>query len=628
MRERGIGGVKIFPATSLTFPPSRGTSPRCRHSPTHRPFRIPLLISTDQEGGWVRQIKGETSLAPGNLALGASASPSDALWTGYYLGRELAALGINMNFAPTADVYANPDASVIGPRSFGSDPALTGLLSAAYAKGMRKAGVLCTAKHFPGHGSADKDSHGKLPVISARMAVLARRDLLPYRILAREGIAAIMSGHLAFPGILGTQTPASLSSFFMHSVLRDGMGFTGMVITDDMEMEGALGGGIDTATACRRALEAGNDIVLVSHTPAVQERTWRALRSHMKADAAFRRVVRASVTRILQAKLSFFADESAATRSPTPSGARRAIPAPGARDFFFQSSSRSVTQLKGGRLPWRPSAKEKVLLVGQFPEFLEEGARRFPGSDTAAFPFMPFYHARAEDRARLVATAARYDTIVFCLANFNSLAILEAMKPLAERIIVISALSPVLPRAGTVGRDGDRGVRERAGLLQGGVRRARRRLCCRGTAARAFRGRCRPMSWRPASGKDSPAILKYLLADETLCVPLTSRIRSGCRGCTLYFDSNEQGLVSDCLLFSSAGLLLPAFSSPPHHRRELAHLLARLRPSVQSIMGITRCVEEAEALVPTIPTRRIEYFLMRLSRESRPAVGAAPSPGQ
>jgi beta-N-acetylhexosaminidase len=443
VRERGIGGIKIFPRNVSDLPSLAGDVASLQALADAGPFRIPLFVSTDQEGGWVRQIKGETSLAPGNLALGAAASPSDALWTGYYLGREIAALGINMNFAPTADVYANPDASVIGPRSFGSDPALTGLLSAAYAKGMRRAGVLCTAKHFPGHGSADKDSHGRLPVISARMAVPPRRDLLPYRILAREGIAAIMSGHLAFPGILGTQTPASLSPFFMHSVLRDGMGFTGLVITDDMEMEGALGGGIDTPTACRKALEAGNDIVLVSHTPAVQERTWRALRAHMKADAAFRQVVRASVARILHAKLSFFADSGAATRFPTPAGARSAIPAPGARDFFFQSSFRAVTLLKGERVPWRPGAKEKVLLVGQFPEFLEEGTRRFPGADSALFPFMPFYQPRAEDRARLPGLAARYGTVVFCLANFNSLAILEAMRPLASRIIVISALSPV-----------------------------------------------------------------------------------------------------------------------------------------------------------------------------------------
>jgi beta-N-acetylhexosaminidase len=441
--ERGIGGVKIFPRNVEDLPSLASDIARMQRLATGGRMGIPLFVSTDQEGGWVRQIKGETSIAPGNLALGASGSPHDALRTGYYLGRELAALGINMNFAPTADVYANPEASVIGPRSFGSDPAQAGLLSAAWARGMRKAGVLCTAKHFPGHGSADKDSHGRLPVIPADMALLSERDILPYRILVREGIPAIMSGHLAFPGILGATTPASLSRYFMHSVLRDMLGFTGLVITDDMEMEGALVGGIDTATACRRALEAGNDIVLVSHTPAVQERTWRALSAEMRRSGAFRAVVAGSARRVVLAKLELFRGGNAPALSPTPAAARAGIPAPGARDFFFQSACRAVTTLRAGRVPWKPKPREKVLLVGQFPEFLEEGRRRIPSADTLLFPFMPFYQSRPEDRARIPARARGYDTVVFCLANYNSLSILQALRGTAARLIVVSALSPV-----------------------------------------------------------------------------------------------------------------------------------------------------------------------------------------
>jgi uncharacterized protein len=134
------------------------------------------------------------------------------------------------------------------------------------------------------------------------------------------------------------------------------------------------------------------------------------------------------------------------------------------------------------------------------------------------------------------------------------------------------------------------------------------------------------MSWQPAARKDSPAILRFLLADESLCVPFTSRIRSGCRGCAVYFDGDRHGTVTDCILHSSAGLLLPALSSPPAHRGDLAELLSRLRPSVQSIMGIARCVEEAEALVPVVPTRRIEYFLMRLSREEARRLWTPPLP--
>ena len=137
---RGIGGVKIFPRNVSDLASlARDIGAMQRLAAGNR-FAIPLFVATDQEGGWVRQIKDETSVSPGNLALGASGSPGDAYLTGYYLGKELAALGINMDFAPTADVYSNPEASVIGPRSFGSDPSSTGLFSAAFASGMRSAG--------------------------------------------------------------------------------------------------------------------------------------------------------------------------------------------------------------------------------------------------------------------------------------------------------------------------------------------------------------------------------------------------------------------------------------------------------------------------------------------------------
>lgn len=443
VRDRHIGGVKIFPRNVERLPALARDIASLQALAAGTRFRVPLFVATDQEGGWVRQIKDETSIAPGNLALGAAGLPRDASLTGYHLGRELAALGINMNFAPTADVYANRDASVIGPRSFGSDPGMTGLLSAAYAKGMRKAGVLCAAKHFPGHGSADKDSHGKLPVIPAALGELLERDLLPYRILVREGIPAIMTGHLAFPDILGSLTPASLSPYFLQSVLRDRLGFKGIIITDDMEMEGVLGGGIDTPTACRRALEAGNDVVLVSHTPAVQERTWKALLAEMKRSRAFRAVVKDSARRVLETKIAFFRDDHAAPLAPSAATVRAGIPSPGAADFFFQSSCRGITLLKAEGVPWRPGPKEKVLLCGQFPEFIEEGERRIPGADSLHYPFMPFYQARPEDKLRIPVRARTYDTVVFCLANFNSLEILKTLRPLGKKIVVISALSPV-----------------------------------------------------------------------------------------------------------------------------------------------------------------------------------------
>ena len=381
-------------------------------------------------------------MSPGNLALGAAGIPGDAYLTGYYLGRELAVLGINMDFAPTADVYSNPEASVIGPRSFGSDPSMTGLLSAAVRARHEEGGSGRTAKHFPGHGSADKDSHGRLPKIDVSLDRLLDRDLVPYRMLIREGIPAVMTGHLAFPLILGSLTPASLSPFFLQSVLRDQLGFKGIIITDDMEMDGVLAGGMDTPAACRRALEAGNDMVLISHTPVTQERTWNALIKVMHSDAAFKAEVQASARRIIATKLRFFRDGSPA-RVPDPDMVKSLVPAPGAQDFFTQSATRAVTLLAGAQVPFRPASKSKILLAGQFPEFMEEGIRRYPGAETFLFPFMPFYWARPEDRAAMRARAGRFDTIVFCLADFNSLDVLKELAGDAKKVIVISALSPV-----------------------------------------------------------------------------------------------------------------------------------------------------------------------------------------
>jgi beta-N-acetylhexosaminidase len=439
---RGIGGVKVFPrnVTDLTSLARDVVTMQTLAGKSR--FAIPLFVATDQEGGWVRQIKDETSVSPGNLALGAAGEPGDAYRTGLFLGRELAAIGINMDFAPTADVYSNPEASVIGPRSFGSDPSAAGLLSAAYARGMRSAGVLCVAKHFPGHGSADQDSHGHLPKIDVSLGQLLERDLIPSRILIREDIPAIMTGHLAFPRILGSLKPASLSPFFLQSVLRDKLGFKGIVITDDMEMEGVLADGLNTPSACRRALEAGNDMVLVSHTPATQELAWKLLLAALRTSGALRASVRDSVKRILETKLRYFRGE-AAPLMPDPSAVRRLVPAPGARDFFAQVSARAATLVAGARIPLRPGPREKVLLCGQFTEFLEEGRRRYPGADTFLFPFDPFYQARPEDKAAVRSRARSYDTVVFCLANYNSLDVLKELAGAARKVIVVSALSPV-----------------------------------------------------------------------------------------------------------------------------------------------------------------------------------------
>ncbi|MFW5844119.1 MAG: glycoside hydrolase family 3 N-terminal domain-containing protein, partial [Spirochaetota bacterium] len=192
IERRNIGGVKVFGWNGNNLSQLTSEISRLQRSAEGTNHSIPLFVATDQEGGWVRHIKGSTSLTAGNIALGASRRPEDSFLTGRLIGEELRRLGINMNFAPTVDVYRNPEAHVIGPRAFSSDPWQTAILATAYYRGLESHRVIATAKHFPGHGNAEGDSHGMLPVLSETFDELWERDLVPYRVLFREGMPAVL----------------------------------------------------------------------------------------------------------------------------------------------------------------------------------------------------------------------------------------------------------------------------------------------------------------------------------------------------------------------------------------------------------------------------------------------------
>ncbi len=445
---QGLGGVKIFPRNVASLEQLAAHVDELQAAAQRQPRRIPLLIATDLEGGWIDHVKHEISKTPGNLAIGAAGMPADAYRTGRYLGLELAALGINMNFAPTVDVYSNPDASVIGPRAFSSNPVQTGLLAVAWFRGLQSAGIVATAKHYPGHGAADRDSHLVLPRIAADRERLWDRELVPYRFLIREGLPAIMSGHLAFPAIADEDLPASLSPVFMDELLRDRLGFEGIVVTDDLEMTGVVQYAGSPAEAVVAAIEAGNDLALVSHTPAWQEQAWDVARRRMKEDEQFRSRVAAAAVRVLEAKRAAVTATPPLPLSSAASVTRslaHLVPAPGAAEFFFSSAARAVTVVRDAKLPL-PEPRGRILLAGQHRAFLDAGHRRYPDADVAKFPWSPFYFARQPHLSAIPATARGYDTIIFELANFNSLEILTAMEPLAERIVVLSALTPVYLR--------------------------------------------------------------------------------------------------------------------------------------------------------------------------------------
>lgn len=226
----------------------------------------PLLIASDLEGGTAFRFQGGTAF-PMNMGVGASGREEDAFQMGRITALEGRAVGIHLTFSPVADVNSNPANPVINTRSFGADPAAVARLVAAAVKGIRRGGMLATAKHFPGHGDTDIDSHLALPVVRAPWSRLDSVELVPFRAAIGAGVDVVMSAHVALPAVDSTPLrPATVSPQWMTGVLRDSLGFHGLTVTDALNMAGIVkmyGAG----EAAVQAFLAGSDLLLQPADP-------------------------------------------------------------------------------------------------------------------------------------------------------------------------------------------------------------------------------------------------------------------------------------------------------------------------------------------------------------------------
>ncbi len=450
IRRRNIGGVKVFGWNADNLAQLARTIGTLQREALATPNSIPLLTATDQEGGWVRHVRGATAVTPGNMAIGASNLPYDAYKSAYYIGREIRALGINMNFAPTVDVYRNPQAHVIGPRAFGSDPVQAGVLGGAYMRGLEDAGVIATAKHFPGHGNAEGDSHGTLPVLSISEGELWDYDLVPYRMLIREGLPAVLSGHLSFPGITGNNVPASVSAHFKQGLLRERLGFEGIVVTDDLYMGGATqyaaAEDLSFPELCLQALKAGSDMILLSQTPAPDGEIWRTILGEYRSNEEFRRQLDRSVERILTVKMRYLTADDRVPLIPDAERISEHIPDPDGVAFFRDQAFRSATVVRGRELPLELGRGENVLLAGKDPDFISIGRRLYPEADVYRIRGGTFYDPPADAADTFSRLARRYDTVVYCLSDPATLSILRRTEGMEARLAVVSILTPVYLR--------------------------------------------------------------------------------------------------------------------------------------------------------------------------------------
>lgn len=256
-----IGGVILF-ARNIE-------SPRQVFSLTRQLQRLsetPLFVSVDQEGGLVRRFRGAFTPIPPMAVVGRYYQKTRSLRLveeiGKILGRELAAVGVNYDFAPVVDVHSNPKNPVIGNRSFSPNPQVVGRCAGALIKGLHESGVLSCAKHFPGHGATSADSHKTLPVLSDPGRLLWRRDLYPFRSLIASGsILTLMTAHVKYPD-LDRRHCATLSPRILNDLLRRRMKFEGLIVSDDLRMKGITKRN-SVACAAELFFRAGGDVALV-----------------------------------------------------------------------------------------------------------------------------------------------------------------------------------------------------------------------------------------------------------------------------------------------------------------------------------------------------------------------------
>jgi beta-N-acetylhexosaminidase len=435
-----------------------------------RRVRPEVLVAIDEEGGDVTRLEARTgSSFPGNLALGHVDDPELTRAVAHELGLRLAECGVNLNWAPSADVNSNPDNPVIGVRSFGDDPGLVARHTVAWIEGLQAAGVAACVKHFPGHGDTAVDSHHALPRIDADLRTLHERELVPFQAAIEAGSKGVMSAHILLPALddslPGTLSPAALTGLLRAPREEGGLGHTGLIVTDGMEMQ-AISATYGLERGSVLAVAAGADALCVGGGLADEETVLRL------RDALVRAVLEGELS---EARL---ADAAARVRSlaawaggtaaggadgpPRPQGddigleaARRALRVTGAAGHrplteapFVAVFSPTANIAVGGETPWGVAAELSQLLPGTEAATYgagEEEAADGPDAGAARGP------SRLVDEVLRVAGGRRIVAVVRDVHRHRWMAdTLDALLAVRPETVVVEMGVPQAPPAGSL----------------------------------------------------------------------------------------------------------------------------------------------------------------------------------
>ncbi|HXE73367.1 MAG TPA: beta-N-acetylhexosaminidase [Candidatus Nitrosotenuis sp.] len=418
----------------------------------HQACPARALVAVDQEGGLVDRFRfEEMSNSPGNMALAATGDEELTRRAYRIMATELADLGVDLDFAPCLDVNCNPENPIIGVRSFGEDPDQVSRHGRAAIEGLRQGGVGATAKHFPGHGDTSQDSHIALPTLPHGRDRLERVELAPFRAAVEAGVEAIMTAHVTFPALDPSEgLPATLSRPVLSGLLRQAMGYRGVIATDSLSMK-AISDHFGQEEAAVKAVEAGADLILALGPPSQQVAIVRALVQAVRHG------------RLTEARL----DESLGRLSRLWAGFRNQPAArprwdvAAHREEMAEIAARGITLVRNqeGLLPARPGPDDEILVLA--PDVLPVSPL---GEVSLRVPLAPWLRAegaaRVQERLFNLATAgppvgeltgaARQASLVV-LALYGRNRLPDPQKELARAIIeanphtvVVSLSSPYL----------------------------------------------------------------------------------------------------------------------------------------------------------------------------------------
>ena len=363
LQRQHVGGVVLFRHKNMGSLAELRALTSALQEAASRSGQPPLLIAADQEAGQLMAV-GQATPFPGNMALGAARSERLAYRVGRAMGRELAALGINVDFAPVCDVNNNPRNPVIGTRSFGENPGLVARLGSALIRGLQACGVAATAKHFPGHGDTSSDSHSGAPILRHDAKRIQALELVPFRAAVRSNVRLVMTAHIVMPALNGgsDELPATLSPQVLRGLLRKKMDFKGVIVSDALDMH-AMEQGPGYVAETMAAAAAGNDLLLFNHVLARLEPAYTNLLQAARRGLLSQGEIQSSARRVLALKRWI-------QRQPQPS--LSVIGCEEHRRLAQELARASVTLVRdtAGELPLRLPSDKKIAVVIPLPQDL------------------------------------------------------------------------------------------------------------------------------------------------------------------------------------------------------------------------------------------------------------------